>query len=536
MNIRLIAFGDTTEAFVEDRLNNGFNIICSDENNKGKTIVIQSALYALGNEPIFPSSFDHLNYYHFVQIELDEGSFLEVCRKGNSFIVKKQKSISILDGVAEFKRYLNRNGLTFPVIIKNSANKIVDPVLLYQLFFVGQDRKDPSTIYNDNYYKKDDFWNLIYSIAGIENQTVDVDNQDNIKTQIESLNEEKKALKAKKTIFKGKKSTALDLISQHRYNESIESKVKKATSLQNRIVDLTKDRNRAISRRLVNERTLNEIRSLNRSDNSGSLYCIECGSDHICYKSGDKSYSFDITDVDMRKKIMESIQDKISAYKDEEQNCNLQINELQRELQALLKEDDLSLETVLMYKDEIVDASEVDTQLVEIDKKIQTLKASLLISKEKSNTGKEKREILSNKIISKMNEFYKAVDPNGNIVFDDLFSKKSNTYSGCEETEFYLSRLYALAVVLQHNYPIMMDYFRDGELSTDKESVVLHLFSELKNQKIFTATLKKEELGKYNNVRIINPIDYSSNEDSHILTSKEVGRFRTLLSSMMVKL
>ena len=60
MIIKRIAFGDSNEAFIENRLTNGFNIIFSDDNNKGKTIVMQSALYALGNEPIFPSSFKGL--------------------------------------------------------------------------------------------------------------------------------------------------------------------------------------------------------------------------------------------------------------------------------------------------------------------------------------------------------------------------------------------------------------------------------------------------------------------------------------------
>ena len=45
MIIKKIAFGDSNEAFIENRLTNGFNIIYSDDNNKGKTIVMQSALY-----------------------------------------------------------------------------------------------------------------------------------------------------------------------------------------------------------------------------------------------------------------------------------------------------------------------------------------------------------------------------------------------------------------------------------------------------------------------------------------------------------
>ena len=536
MIIKRIAFGDSNEAFIENRLTNGFNIIFSDDNNKGKTIVMQSALYALGNEPIFPSSFNFLDYYHYVQIILDDGTELESCRKGNSFIVKINDSISIIDGVSELKRYFNRNGFTFPVIVKNNAKRIVDPVLLYQLFFVGQDGKNSSTIFNDNFYKKEDFWNLIFALAGIESETIDVIDQDEIKTKIDLLTEEKKVLKSKSKIYKSHKSSSLDLVLQQRSNEAFESKVKSIKSLQSRIVELTKSRNRATSRKLTNERTLDEIRSLNRTDTAGSLYCIECGSDRIGYRSGDKSYTFDITDKDMRRNIIESIQDKINAYEEEIQSCNLQLNELQRQLQALLKEEDLSLEAVLLYKDEIVDASTVDTRLVEIDSEIKALKASLSIDNKKSQEEADKREKLKAEIVSLMNAFYKKVDPNGTLVFDDLFSKRKSVYSGSEETEFYLSKLYAIAKALGHNYPIMMDYFRDGELSSEKEEVVLSTFGKFRNQIIFTATLKAEEMGKYKGRKKIKAIDYSLNVDSHILSSEFTKRFKTIMRAMMIKL
>ena len=535
MIIKKIAFGDSNEAFIEDRLINGFNIIFSDDNNKGKTIVMQSALYALGNEPIFPSSFNYLDYYHYVQVVLDDGTVLESCRKGNSFIVKINDSISIIDGVSELKRYFTRNGFPFPVIVKNNSKRIADPVLLYQVFFVGQDGKNSSTIFNDSFYKKEDFWNLIFALAGLESETIDVIDQDEIKTRIDLLAEEKKVLKSKSKIYKSHKSSSLDLVSQQRSNEAFESKLKNITSLQSRIVELTKARNRAASRKLTNERTLDEIRSLNRTDTAGSLYCIECGSDHIGYRSGDKSYTFDITDKDMRRNIIESIQDKINAYYEEVQNCNLQLNELQRQLQSLLKEEDLSLETVLMYKDEIVDASAVDTRLVEIDTEIKALKASLSADHKKSQDEADKREKLKREIISLMNTFYKRIDPNGTLVFDDLFSKRKSVYSGSEETEFYLSKLYAIAKALAHKYPIMMDYFRDGELSSEKEEIVLSTFGDFTNQIIFTATLKAEEMGKYKGRKKIKAIDYSSNVDSHILSSKYKRQFKTIMKEMMVK-
>lgn len=44
MIIKQIAIGNNIEGFIEDSFSNGFNIILSEDNNKGKTIVIQSIL------------------------------------------------------------------------------------------------------------------------------------------------------------------------------------------------------------------------------------------------------------------------------------------------------------------------------------------------------------------------------------------------------------------------------------------------------------------------------------------------------------
>ena len=40
MKILKVAIGNSNEAFIEDKFTEGLNIISSDDNNKGKTIVI----------------------------------------------------------------------------------------------------------------------------------------------------------------------------------------------------------------------------------------------------------------------------------------------------------------------------------------------------------------------------------------------------------------------------------------------------------------------------------------------------------------
>ena len=358
---------------------------------------------------------------------------------------------------------------------------------------------------------------------------------DEIKTRISLLTEEKKVLLEQNKILK-KATPSMELISQKQGNAAFEAKVKKIEAIRNSIVELKKSQNRALQRKTINERTLSEIRALNRTPKSGDLYCLDCGSKRIGYSSGDKSYTFDISDIEMRRNILEAIEDKINAYQEEIDNCTLQINALQRQMQDMLKEDEIELESVLIYKNGIIAATDADTRIAEIDREVKNLKAQQNAGKQKAQGDQEKREELKEDIIDAMNQFYTLVDPSGSLVFDDLFSKRSSVYSGCEATEFYLSKLYALATILDHRYPVMMDYFRDGELSTEKEDIVLREFSDLPNQIIFTATLKEQELGKYANYENINAIDYSVHAASHIMNKNYVSSFKRLLKALMVKL
>lgn len=74
-----------------------------------------------------------------------------------------------------------------------------------------------------------------------------------------------------------------------------------------------------------------------------------------------------------------------------------------------------------------------------------------------------------------MNEFYRQIDPNGNIVYTSLFTQRNEVYSGSEATIFHLVKLFALQFVLRHNFPIIIDSFRAEDLSTDKENTVLEI-------------------------------------------------------------
>ena len=81
-----------------------------------------------------------------------------------------------------------------------------------------------------------------------------------------------------------------------------------------------------------------------------------------------------------------------------------------------------------------------------------------------------------------------------------------------------------------------MDSFRAEDLSTEKEHIVLNLFSNVKNQVILTTTLKKEEANKYDKFPEINVIDYTNHKTNKLLSKNYLKDFKKLLTNLNIEL
>lgn len=272
MIIKRVAIGNEKEGFIESSLTKGCNIISSDDNNKGKTIVVQGMMYALGNIPAFPASFNYEDYYYIVEFEIENRKY-SLCRKNSEFVLLDEGKLLIFDGGSELKRYWNKNIYSLPVICKNNMQRIVDPDLFVQLFFVGQDKKDTTNIANKGLYNKVDYINMIYNYCGIQASVLDQEEIALAKRRIETLKDEKAALLKEYKILKSKKKSATYLSSISDMAD-FERRIKEMESIQSKIVELKKDRNACASRRSKWETTIKELRSLNRSIQTGELRCI----------------------------------------------------------------------------------------------------------------------------------------------------------------------------------------------------------------------------------------------------------------------
>ncbi len=67
------------------------NVIYSDDNNRGKTLVMQGLMFSLGYESIFPSSFHYKDKYFYSEIEVNGESY-EFLRKKRIPLLKNRWS------------------------------------------------------------------------------------------------------------------------------------------------------------------------------------------------------------------------------------------------------------------------------------------------------------------------------------------------------------------------------------------------------------------------------------------------------------
>ncbi|HCG3019776.1 hypothetical protein [Clostridium perfringens] len=534
MIIKKIYIGNEKHAFIDDRFSPKVNIISSNDNNKGKTIVIQSIMYCFGNVPAFPTSFDYKNYYYILELDHNQNTYL-ICRKGNNFIIKHKNQCSIFDNTSEFKRYWNKNIENLPSIPKDNTTRIVDPELFLQLFFVGQDKKITYDIANKGFYKKDDFFNLLCSIKGFLQEPINQNDIDKINDEINKLKNKRNILLKENKILK-KNNIAVEYLSNTNDRISLQNKLKDLESIKNKLLELRKERNHAISRKSKNELVLKELRSLNRTINVGKVICLDCGSNHISYESSDSEFSFDLSTAEMRSQILNSIQEKIDVYQEEIDRLTIDIHIYQKKFNDYIKDENISLDAILIMSKELENNLDPDKEITEIDTRLAKLKENISSKRSILIDNKDKQKNLFNQIVEQMNKVYKYINLKNNTVYDAIFSSKDKIYSGSEATEFHIARILSFQKILNHNYPIIIDSFRAEDLSSEREDKVIKLFKKLNNQVILTTTLKKEEIGKYDLRTDIHHIDYSNHKTFEILSPDYLDEFLSIAKTLMIKL
>jgi hypothetical protein len=280
---------------------------------------------------------------------------------------------------------------------------------------------------------------------------------------------------------------------------------------------------------------LTELNSLNIQLKNSRICCLECGSTHVGFVSGD--LSFDLTNELVRKNIIQSIKDNIQAYTDTLDETNAAINQQQADFNRKSSSKEIPMIDVLFLTEEIRSYAEDEEKLRGLLITRDSLKDKIKDAEQQANADANQQKKVLSDLLDRMNRLYKIVDPTGQQKFTEVFAKKNVTFSGCDEQEYYFSRTLALLGLLEHPFPIIIDCFRKGELSTKKENAMIEEYRKTRTQVILSATLKDEEYtsgSKYYDMPGVNAIDYEMHQDSHILQNKHVDAFGELVRSFGV--
>lgn len=526
MKILKVGFGNRQEAFLEDRFTDGVNIIYSQDNNKGKTLVMQAILYAVGNESIFPSGFDFNNYYFYVEALISNKKY-KFLRKKNTIVTIGENIYRVCDSITEFKNFLNENIFELPYILKDSKKSIVSPMLFYQMFFIGQDKRNSSNIFNNGQYNKKDFWNMLCTLNGYP--TFDVDEESKqIDDKIKNCRFEIKKLKKNLKILKENPQIA-NFANKGADKENYETIKEKITDISAKISSFKRTRKSAEIRKNNLENLIGELRSINHHVEKGTVQCLKCGSKNISYTNGD--ISFDISNKMVRNEIISSIYNQITAEENIIEEAEKNIGIWQDKLEQVLHENKPTINDILLYSDEILSSKECDEKISIIMSQIKELQREKEELNLKNKESVEQNNKMKKQILDIMNKQIKKLDPNSRINFTDLFTKNGENYSGSEEQEFYFCKIIALNEYFQHHFPLIVDSFRDGEISSSKEIIMLDEYKKINKQVILSSTLKNEEYNslKYEEIANINAIDYNGHEDNKILQAKYTDKFNEIL-------
>lgn len=534
ISVKAVYIGNDDESYIQNGLTKAVNIITSDENHVGKTIVMQSMMYAMGSDALFPPSFVYKRYVFIVDIDVD-GREMSILRSRDYFVVNDGGLIVPLEGKGAFDEYWSQHISPLPTIVKDGIPKLVGLTLFLQMAFVPQASRNTSRVVG-GYFDKNDFTEMLYAVVGLDARQMDSNTEAELKRRKAALETRKREL-VKQSSSLRQVGTSLAAISPTADREETARLVAELDKIKNQIADQKKQRNHAYTRMKKNEAVLTELRSLNREIKVGSVVCLECGSEAIGYKMPSSDFAFDITTDDMRKQILLAVQEKIDAYSSDIRFFEREIRELQSRFNALANQREITLEDIYAARESYGDIEKIDGELTAVCDEIDEIKERLKDSKRVDEELREERADFKAMILDTMNSVRKTVndDPSAEE-YTDLFTTTASQYMGSEATEFFIARVYSLAKHVQHGLPVLIDSFRAEELSSAREERALPFFESLPNQIILTATLKGEEAGKYRNVCGINNIDFAGYAENKLLSEAYNQAFKVKVKTFGVEL
>ena len=526
--------GNLEEAFIEDRFTNGLNIIYSNDNNKGKTILIQGVMYSIGNSPIFPASLDIKRYFYYSKFAHND-KVIEFLRRGNSILVREQGVIFVFDTITDFKIYFNEEIFRLPRFVKDERQIMADTSLFFQTFFLPQDKRNTSNIINGGQFNKSDFSLMLKALIDPNFPDLDLWEVEVLKNRRKELLQ-KIGLLSRRLSFAKENPIVARQVLQSVNNVDFREQSDFLKKINSEISAYSTKRNRETNRLCKLQSLVSELNSLNRNIEIGKVKCGDCGSEKIVYSNGD--FTFEVSNDIVRREVTASIRSQILNKIAAIAEYNNEISRLQVELQEKLASIPAEVTDIIISREAVLNERDNDLKFADLNNELQLIEQKLAQQElfQKQSTQRVNEALAE--IVGEMKRYYAEVDEVENSSIDGLFTKHNENFSGSEEQIFYFSKLVSISKHIPLPFPIIVDCFRDGEVSTDKELKMIREYRRLKKQVILTATLKSQEYSsdKYPKSNDLNPIDYSHIQTNKLLQPSFCAEFEKILKAFNLEL
>lgn len=441
MKLIAAALGNSEEAFVETRFSNGLNIIYSNENNKGKTILIQSVMYSIGNTPIFPAGLDSRKYYFYTKFDHDSRT-LEFLRKRDSILVRENGIVTIFDSITDFKLYFNEEIFRLPRFVKDGRPTMADTALFFQTFFLPQDKRNTSSVINGGQFNKTDFTSMVKVLINPNFSSLDSSELSKMKSHRKVILQQIATLNRRRSFARDNPVVARQVLLSAD-NAEFQKQSDDLQKLNSDISSVINKRNRENNRLFKFNSLINELNSLNRNIEIGQVKCADCGSDNIVYSNGE--FTFDVSNDVVRREVIASIRCQIDNKVAAIQEYSNEISRLQLEIQSRMSMLTPEVTDIIISREAVLNERDNDLKIIDLSNELKTIEDRLAVqeSLEKQSTQDVNQKL--GDLIDEMRGIYTAIDQVDTSSIEGLFTKSNENFSGSEEQIFYFSKLVAIS-------------------------------------------------------------------------------------------
>lgn len=465
------------------RFKEGKNLITSDVNSVGKSVIMKSIYHSLGADCAFDSNLDSEKLLFEIEFLFGEKKYT-IIRYQNSFVVLinglLSKHVKSGERILLSNFYYNEMGMSVFLKGRKNATEIAPPAYLFIPYYLDQDRswkeeQEPFSkrtmgqydslsrndlycyhlgIYKDSYGKlKSDFEKIVFDIANEEKSLSELDN---------SYNKVKASLK-NETIIQNTE----ELESVYRYNSKI---INDLLEQQSTYLSELHSADLSRSKCLIRIREIKEVITKikeNKEQISKVVTCPNCGTD------------FDVDLHDEMKEIYNSVflKNEIKTLEEEREQLDEQIDKIKTTVNdiaiTLAKKNEELSKSKANYEEYVTRKSLsflLDGMLTQIG--MLTNKKSLL------EEQKKQKRILLNSIVENANKakkefcetycrFLNQLDVNFNASAISAFNKMK--LSGSLYVRSTLAFYFAFLATkkeynpLSFNWPLIIDSPREGE-------------------------------------------------------------------------